>query len=114
MPQWNVQDQLASLAISLIMLPQTAPDFPGLNPNQRILAGIESGPFSEGLRANEKLVNLVRPVLEVIIADQFQKALQFGSTAKLRGFEDALNFRSPLLYGRRGICNASSGISSLS
>ena len=95
----NVQDEPAFLAVGLIMLPQPPADFARLNADQRILAGIEGWPFSEGLGRDEELVNLVSPVLEVVVADQFQESLQFRSAAELRGQQDSLDFRFPFLNG---------------
>jgi hypothetical protein len=114
MPERNIQDEPAGLSIGLIMLPQAAPDFAGLNAHERILAGIEGRPFSERLSGYQKLVNFLSPVLKVIIANQFQEALQFGSAAELRGLKDALDFSFPFLDGRRALSNTSSRISWLS
>ena len=67
---------MAGLAVILIVFAKPPADFAGLDPDEGILTWLEPGPFSKNFGGEDELIDLRGPVLEVVVTDQFQKALQ--------------------------------------
>jgi hypothetical protein len=69
------------------------------------MARIEFLRLSESLGSDYELVDVRRPVLDMVVTDQLQEALELRRAPKLRGIKNAMNLFPLILKRHPGVRN---------